>query len=253
MIKKITLYVFVFLLSLLLFLVAFFPANVLWEKLVQPQVNLEQLGLRVDKIQGTVWQGQALIHYRSIASIVDWDVDLSGLLALRVPAIVKVNSQVGSLNAKLRLGTSQSVLLIDQAEVKLAGLNALLRQQRVTLDGLLFIKNLQVELREWRPVSAFGMASWSGGNIAYPAGREVHERNLPMFKADLDTQDGAIRLAIRDANASFDVISATLDANGQGMMSITRRLLDLSNEPWSLNSREQDVVFKVKKDLFKAE
>ena len=95
------------------------------------------------------------------------------------------------------------------------------------------------------------MASWSGGEIAYPAGREVHQRNLPMFKAIVETKDtGEIFLSIRDSQASFDVIDANLAVDGTGMLRITRRLLDLSEEPWSLNSKEQDVVFKVKKMLY---
>jgi hypothetical protein len=74
-----------------------------------------------------------------------------------------------------------------------------------------------------------------------------------MFRADIKTRDGVVSLGIRDPQASFDVISASLDQQGVGMMSITRRLLDLSREPWSQNSREQDVVFKVKKELFRIE
>lgn len=250
MIKKVILYLLIFITSLMLSLIALFPANVLWQHVLAPEINLAATGVRVDKVQGTIWEGQALVNYQSVASILSWEVQPGGLLGLSLPVKLKFNSQAGVINSELIIRPATMGIMVTKAELQLSALNPALKQQRLTLDGELLIKDLNVNLEDGRPVSASGLASWSGGDIAYPAGREVHQRNLPMFRADIDTRDGVIRLAIRDSQASFDVISGSLDQQGVGMMSITRRLLDLSREPWSQNSREQDVVFKVKKELF---
>jgi len=249
-IKKVVLYFVVFVISLMVFLVVLFPANILWQRVLEPQMNLAPMGVRVEKIRGTIWQGEALINYRSIISILSWETQGAGLIGLQLPIELKVVSQAGALKSTLAIRPAGMGVLIREAEIQLAALNPVLKQNKLSLDGVLLVKDLELQLENLRPVKADGMASWSGGDIAYPAGREVHQRNLPVFRASIDTQDGVIRLAIRDAQASFDVISASLDEQGVGMMSITRRLLDLSREPWSQNSREQDVVFKVKKELF---
>ena len=250
MIKKVILYLVVFIISLMLSLIVLFPANILWQQVLAPKINLSAMGVRVEKVQGTIWEGQALVNYGSIASILSWDVQTSGLLGLSLPVQLNLVSQAGELKSVVTLRPSTVKITVPKADVQLTALNPVLKAQRLTLDGELLIKDLSVYLEGGRPVNASGLASWSGGDIAYPAGREVHQRNLPVFRADIDTRDGVIRLAIRDTQASFDVISGSLDQQGVGMMSITRRLLDLSREPWSQNSREQDVVFKVKKELF---
>jgi len=249
-IKKVVLYLVIFVISLMVSLLALFPANILWQRVLAPQTNLDALGVRVEKVQGTIWEGKALINYRSIVSILSWEVQGTGLLGLTLPVDLNLVSQAGELQSTVSIGLKTVDALIVSAEIQLAALNPVLKQQKLALDGVLLVKDLELQLENLRPVKADGMASWSGGDIAYPAGREVHQRNLPMFRANIETKEGEIRLAIRDAQASFDVISASLDEKGVGMMSITRRLLDLSREPWSQNSREQDVVFKVKKELF---
>lgn len=251
MIKKVVLYLLLFLLSLLIFLVCLLPASVLWEKGLAPQVNTRQLGLDVQKVVGTVWQGQALLRYKGLSGVAQWDVELQKLMGLSLPIKLSVNSEVGDIKAMVNVSASSIKAEINHAQIELALLSPLFKSQRLSLDGELFVKNLTATVENKKIIDASGVASWSGGDIAYPAGRVVHERTLPMFKAVLKTaESGEIYLGVRDAQASFDVINADLKRDGTAMLRITRRLLDLSREPWSQNSTEQDVVFKVKKVLY---
>ena len=251
MIKKVVLYSFIFLLSLLIFLVCFLPANVVWEKAIAPQINTRQLGVEVQKVVGTIWHGQALVRYQGLSGIAEWDVDLSGLLGLSLPVALNVNSEAGEVLADIDVSASKLSAEIIKAHIDLQVLTPLFRAQRVSLDGELLVKNLRVAIQDGKIIDASGLASWSGGDIAYPAGRTVHERSLPTFKAVLTTADsGDVYVGIRDSQATFDVINADLKTDGTAMLRITRRLLDLSSEPWSQNSTERDVVFKVKKVLY---
>lgn len=251
MIKKVILYFFIFFLSLLVSLILLFPATVLWEKVLSPQLNTKQLGVDVQKIVGTLWNGQALINYKGLSSVVHWELEASGLLSLSLPVNINVKSQAGTLHAVVSLSVSSIQAEIKKAEIDLKPLSPIFKAERVVLDGELMINKFAVQVENKQLKSASGMASWSGGDIAYPAGREVHQRSLPMFRAVIETKNtGDIHLSIRDSQATFDVIDADLAVDGNGTLRITRRLLDLSDEPWSLNSREQDVVFKVKKMLY---
>jgi hypothetical protein len=250
-IKKVVLYFVVFFLSLLVSLLILLPANIVWDKFLSSQLNTKQLGIDVQKVVGTIWNGQALISYKRLSGIIHWQVDLSEIWMLSLPMAISVNSQVGELDAAIKLSPSSVQAEIKKAQVDLKPLSPVFKSERVTLDGELFVKNMSVMIENKQVKSASGMASWSGGEISYPAGREVHQRNLPMFNAVVETKDtGEIFLSIKDSQASFDVIDANLSVDGTAMLRITRRLLDLSDEPWSMNSKEQDVVFKVKKMLY---
>ncbi|MFT5717553.1 MAG: hypothetical protein ACI9T7_001745, partial [Oleiphilaceae bacterium] len=62
--------------------------------------------------------------------------------------------------------------------------------------------------------------------------------------------NGDIFFGVRDADASFDAIEGLLDPDGSAMLTVKRRLLDLSDEAWPQNSQEKDIVFKVKKNIY---
>jgi hypothetical protein len=232
-------------------LVLLLPANILWEKAISPQINTRQLGIDIQKVAGTIWDGQVLLTYKGLSGIASWEFDASKMFMLVVPVKIDFKSQFGDLKALVDLSFSGVRAEIISAQIDLKPLTPIFKAERVTLDGELLVKNLSVLMENKQIKAAAGIASWSGGEIAYPAGREVHQRVFPAFKAVIETKDvGEIHLSIRDSQATFDVIDADLTVDGTGTLRITRRLLDLSDEPWSLNSKEQDVVFKVKKMLY---
>ena len=253
MIKKIVLYLSLFLLSVALFLMATLPVNFVWHEIITPQLKGHKLPVRILALEGTVWDGKALVSYQQLESIVAWDVSLVGLFSLNLPLDIKIESQAGHAKLNVSLGLNETRLDLVFAEIDLVQLNPLFSRQRVKLNGQLVAKNIQITLVDQRVESANGLFSWSGGDIAYPAGRQIHERTLPVFKGQLTTQNsGDIYLGIRDVGASFDLIEGTLDASGSAMLKVKRKLLDLSDEPWPQNSREQDVVFKVKKNIYES-
>jgi len=250
-IKKTALYLSLFLLSLLLFLLATLPINFIWQKAIAPQLKGQSIPVKVLALEGTIWDGQALVRYQQIESIIDWDTALSGLFTLSLPLNVSVNSQAGIMKLNADIGLSSTHVELVSADIDLEPLTPLFRRQRVKLSGQFVARGIQLEIVGKQITQANGLLSWSGGDIAYPAGRSVHERTLPMFKAKLETKsNGDIYIGMRDTDASFDLIEGSLDLKGSAMLKVKRRLLDLSDEPWPQNSREQDVVFKVKKNIY---
>ena len=250
-IKKFLFYTSVFLMGLGCFLVATLPANFVWQSLLSPQINTRAMGLEVVSVDGTVWEGRALISYKSVSSIIDWNISVMDALSLSLPIEINVDSEIGKAQLFASIGLSQSSLEIVKADVDVSKLSPIFQRQRVVLDGDLLVKNLRVNINEQKISSASGLASWSGGNIAYPVGRQLHERNLPSFRAELSSSaEGSVQIGVRDADAKFNVVDLNLDAEGEVMLKVTRRLLDISNEAWPKNSREQDVVFKVKKMIY---
>lgn len=250
MFKKIALYSLLFLISLLIFLLATLPANVLWQKVLSNNVPLKKLGIMVKAVDGSVWDGRVHLGYRGAEGILDWDVDTLGLMKLELPVLLNLNSTVGQVSGNLVLSPDSSNLTIPKAEIDLDRLNPFFRRERVSLSGSALINQLVLHLDGNRLSYAEGRGSWTGGDIAYPVGRDLHERNLPPFFARVETGDnGEIRLGIKDTDADFDVIDATLDMQGEAFLQVRRRLLDLADEP-ARHANETDVIFKVKKPLY---
>lgn len=250
-IKKTALYLSLFLLSLMLFLLAFVPADIVWHKGIAPQLQGTNIPVKVLSLNGTIWDGQALVRYQDIESIVDWEISVLGALSLELPVDLNINSQAGLVDLKASIGLGSIYVELLTADIDLAQLTPLFRRQRVKLDGQLVAKDVRFEVVDNQFKSASGMLSWSGGDIAYPAGRQLHERTLPMFKGRLETKtNGDIILGVRDIDASFDLIEGLLDSEGSAMLTVKRRLLDLADEAWPQNSKEKDTVFKVKKNIY---
>lgn len=251
MIKKILIYTLMFVLSLLFFLVATLPANFVWEQLFKQEVKNNIAGLNVESIDGSVWQGEALIAYRGISAVYGWDVSFAGLLTMSLPVSLTLRSQAGSVNVEADFGLSETVLAVENTELDLSYLTPLVKRWRVSLDGDLVVNSLILVVEDMKLVSLAGGGSWSGGDISYPVARQSHNRNMPVFNAVATTNDeGLAQIGIRDANAGFDVIYLSLDANGEAMAKVTRRLLDIADEDWPKNSQETDTVFKVKKVIY---
>lgn len=251
MIKKTAIYLSLFLFSLSLFLLATLPADIVWHKGIAPQLQGAKIPVKVQSLNGSIWNGQALVRYQNIEAIVAWHISPVGMLSLELPIKFNVESQAGLVVLNASLGLGATYIDLVSADIDLAYLTPLFRRQRVKLNGQVIAKNIQLVVEDNQFKTASGLFSWSGGDIAYPAGRQLHERTLPMFKGRLETKNnGDIFLGVRDVESSFDVIEGVLDPEGTAMMTVKRRVLDLADEAWPQNSQENDTVFKVKKNIY---
>jgi len=249
-IKKAFLVLTLFLLSFGVFLVANLPASVAWNHGVLPYTSVKSSKVVAKAFSGTVWNGQAHIVYRHVEGVLSWDLKMRELLLGRLPVELSLHSTVGELDANLEAGVFNQKLVIDSARIDMPKLNPFFRAKRIKLDGELFAKNIEVQLDEQVLASIDGRFNWSGGAVAYPAGREIHERNMPAFSGQVTTREnGDLYLGIKDQDASFDVMRGSWDASGTVLWEVTRRVLDIADEPWSANSEETDVVFKLKKPI----
>lgn len=250
MVKKILAYSSIYIVALALFLVFLVPAAFVWEQ-VAPKGALKKLGVRVEQVQGRLWEGQALVSYQGLQTIVDWDLHTAGLSSLSLPLDLSLNSHVGTAKARAELGMGGIELNVERLDADLATLNRIAARKRVKLSGDLMIRGLSAQLTGDKVVNAEGKFSWTGGDISYPAGRQTRERTVVPMQGVVQTRDdGQIYLGIKDSGGAFDLIEGTLSREGEAFLQVKRRLLDLVDEPWSSKSTETDTVFKVKKVLY---
>lgn len=250
MIKKSLLVILVFVIAFAVALIATFPASLAWKHVIAPVTKAQSAGVITKAFDGTVWDGRVHIAFRHLEGVLSWDLQLGGLWSGSLPVSLELESTAGQLDAVLDLGFSAQHMQIELMRMDLNKLNPFLRSKRVKLDGELLAKGLALDLEKQTVERVVGRFSWDGGAISYPAGREIHDRVLPAFSGAFKTEgNGTITVGIRDQDASFDTMRGSWQENGDALWEVTRRVLDIAQEPWSANSSETDVVFKVKKPL----
>lgn len=250
MIKKTFLVSFLFVCALAVFLVASIPASVAWTHVIAPAAKVSSLGVRAKSFSGTVWNGKAHIAFRHLEGVLSWDVQLSKIFWGSLPATLELRSSAGDVEASVLASMRAQSVEFESITLAMDALNPFLRPQRVKLDGELFVKDLRLVVSDFELMSVAGRFNWSGGDVSYPAGRSVHERSFPPFLGSLDTDEtDTITIGIRDQGAGFDVMRGRWEYSGEAVWEVTRRLLDIADEPWSQNSSESDVVFKLKKPI----
>jgi len=249
-IKKSVLISLLFLLSLPVFLLATLPASVAWEKVISPLTKTKSVGVKAKAFSGSAWDGAAYITFRHLEGVISWDLHLADMLGGSLPISLDLYSTAGELELLLDVSLSDQSLSLEKMRLNASTLNPFLRPQRVKMDGEVFAKDVNITIDDRWISSLSGRFSWSGGAVSYPAGREMHERVLPSYNGQVATgDDGLIELGIRDQDASFDVMRGSWNTDGEALWEVSRRVLDIANEPWAENSSESDVIFKVKKVL----
>lgn len=250
MIKKSLLVILVFTIAFAVALIATFPASLAWKYLIAPVTKAQSAGVITKAFDGTVWDGRVHLAFRHLEGVLSWDLQLSGLWSASLPLGLKLESTAGELDATLDLGLAAQRVQVESMRLELSKLNPFLRSKRVKLDGGLIAKGLALDFEKRTVESLVGRFSWDGGAISYPAGRDIHDRVLPAFSGAFKTDsNGTITLGIRDQDATFDTMRGSWQKGGDALWEVTRRVLDVAQEPWAANSSETDVVFKVKKPL----
>ncbi|KZZ59520.1 hypothetical protein A3762_00635 [Oleiphilus sp. HI0125] len=250
MIKKTFLVLLLFVVALPFFLLSSLPASVLWTKVIEPAVKTKSLGIMPKSFAGTAWDGEAYVSFRHLEGVFSWKLSVLDVFGGSIPLQVDVRSTAGDASAILDIGLRDQSLSIETLRLDTEKLNPFLRIHRVKATGEVYVKDLSVRLEKRRVASIDGRFTWAGGEVSYPAGRDIRDRVMPAFGGQIQTQEsGDIVLGIRDQEASFDTMRVTWSANGDALWEVTRRVLDVAQEPWAANSTEQDVVFKVKKPV----
>jgi len=225
------------------------PASFAWQQL-GGNARLNGLPISVGAIEGTIWDGKALVRAQGLESIVHWSLGLPTYSRLSLPVEIELESDAGQAEAVLNIGVDTQKVTLRRAVIETEKLNGVLRPQRIKLAGELNINNLILELGDQQIKAASGKASWQGGTISYPAGPELHTRLMPAFFATIQQDSSGIKMGIRDESASFDVIDGLLTNDGIATMQVRKRLLDISGEYWPRKGGEQNVVFKVKRRIW---
>ncbi|WP_148212637.1 type II secretion system protein N [Hahella chejuensis] len=248
MIKKIVGLVIIGGLTYLAGLVLLVPVEFVWR---QAGVPANQLPVRVQKLQGTLWEGKALISHSWATGVLDWDVYPSGLLLMGDALALNFRANKIDIDAKAALDGFDQVRVLADGSLDLAALAPALRRHRLNLSGELKISGLDVTLdtNTGLPVRASGRAQWAGGPVTYPMGRENKTATMPPLQGLIKQEGEEIHLEVLDSTENKPVMSAQVTRDGTAKIQIRKRLLDLAGAPWSKQANPDDIVFRVQQRI----
>ncbi len=250
MIKKTIALFLVATLSYLFALIVYMPVSFAWQN-VQNWLPRNELPMRIQQTNGTLWLGEALLQSRFLSGVLSWDLD--PLNFINNDSLIKLNfrSDKVSLETHGRLSSSDLISVEGELKMDLAAINPMLKQHRLDLSGVLNVRQLEalIDSGNGQPREIHGQAKWDGGTVSYPLGRQVQTTVMPPLIGRFAQAGENITLDVSEEASGLLVMQAQLTPEGVVNIQIRKRLLDLAGAPWSGSSEPDDIVFKIQQKV----
>ncbi|HET8706889.1 MAG TPA: type II secretion system protein N [Pseudomonadales bacterium] len=255
-------------LAFLLFLLAEFPAALVWSAL--ERVAGGNLPVRISNVGGSIWSGHLSLSasgqellpgsYQLAWQLKPWYV-LLGKLRTDINLKGQFVSLEGGLGAGLGLSSYQLDHLNGKADAALV--NKILENFGVSVESGLRVQDLSLELAT-KAVQSTSGASYTGfdfkhaaGNLSWDGGKVFivqpglnQTTQMPGIKAALSQKDDKLLVHLTQAASGADLAEAMLKSDGVGGVSVKKRLLLLARVPGITPGEEDKVVFNIQQPLF---
>ena len=179
---KIKHYIALGIVSFLLFVIAMFPANLLWKS--TSFAFEKNIPGKVESISGTVWDGFFVLNLTSKGLrdryLVQWELHPWALLTAKLSFSLHIESAKGSLAGGGHLGLLSSGVSDLTGDIDANVANHWLSEAGASVGGLLVLKNVTVVIANKQVDTALGRLNWSGGKVTYQDGRAKKTVDFPV-------------------------------------------------------------------------
>lgn len=187
-------YLVIGIVTLLIGLVAMFPARVAYSWFAPP-------GIALSGIDGTIWHGRAAAGTAGglYLTNLDWKMRPGKLLGGKIGYSLEADASSGFMKTDIALGAGGSASLSDlSASLSLESLQQFIRMPG--LSGALSLRFERLDLENGLPVVAAGTAEIA--NLRAPM---VHPDPIGGFRAEFFTQDAGVVASVEDTQATIDI------------------------------------------------
>lgn len=196
------------------------------------QNGLSTAGITVQSANGSVWSGQGRLSHRQLGSLnVTWHTQPFSLLLLKLPITLTVSNPTLSLTGQVTPSLAGISVQGLSGYVDDAAATPWLQPNRIALNGRLQLDEVAVSSSwQFELGDANGQATWSGGAISLPVGRQVQSFEVPMMLGELTSNEKEWFFAI-DSSDGQRFIDATLSRDGLASLSVKRVLAEAMSLP----------------------
>lgn len=212
--------------------------------LVEPKLN--QLGIQVGAIEGTVWQGRGQISERNVGQLdLEWDVNAAQLILLKAPIDLTVSNADMDVSGQLTLSPFRMALSGVSGYVDEQAFSQIYEPYRATLSGRLQLSDVSADMGWRRKLGdAGGQMTWSGGPVSMPVGRSVQTYEVPTLLGNINSDEDGWKASVtggdnvvmleadltRDWVVTYAVKSALADAMNIQLPDLGENLIKRSFE-----------------------
>lgn len=235
------LFLFVYALALIVFM----PAGWAWRWVAQ-DLQLPP-GLVVSQLDGTLWDGQALLHYQQLPIRLNWEMRSGGLLSGRLPVDWEAGAGKSHLRGRVVVSASKKMAINVSGRLHMADFSRWVREQGgAQLAGDVAIRRLSLIMTDTGWQNANGLAQWAGGLVTWPMGGSQQQATMPPMQAVLKQQQGVLDLTVSKTGSSQPAARLTLATTGVMRLMVYRRLLDLAGQSWPQSVPPGATVFSMR-------
>ncbi len=241
-------YLFIGLISYLIFLIVTAPLEYVWPK-VQPHVG--RLPVQIELVSGTLWQGAARVNIPQVGKVSgQWDINVSELLTGQLSADVTISGDELKFEGLVRGSADQLEIVDSEAFMSSRYLKSLLRQGRSSLtgdfelnkfNGLFSIKDKQI-------LTADGRLLFSGGDVSFPLDGKKINATLPILVGVIKKPSDNVELVITNTDGQ-DIGNGYVQPDGWAGIGIRRRFLDILGLKWPAEADAEKIIFEASQKL----
>lgn len=230
------------LLAFALFCAALAPAGLL-------AMLIERLGgASLTATAGTLWSGSGELRLQGLGlGRLHWSFEPVTLMQFAPGYTWRLAGDSLDLHGRMAFH-GDAIELSARGTVAAAAVNAGLAAYDIHLGGGFDIKDLEATVTAGGLQRLDGGGRWSGGAVSYALGGQSHTALLPPMRAEAQSPPVGAK-AFAEAGSTL-LIQAEIMDGGYVKIGITRRLLQLLNQPWAGGGADEEIVVSVEEAVF---
>ena len=229
-------------LAFALFCAALAPAGLL-------AVLIERIGgVSLAATAGTLWSGSGALRRQGLSlGQLHWSFEPVTLMQFAPGYAWRLAGDSLDLHGRMTF-QGDAIELSASGAVGAAAVNAGLAAYDIRLGGGFNIEGLDATVTAEGLQRLDGRGRWSGGVVSYALGSQSHTALLPPMQAEAQSPPVRAR-AFAEAGSTL-LIQAEIMDGGYVKIGITRRLLQLLNQPWAGSGADDEIVVSVEEAIF---
>ncbi len=248
---KVRSYIALGIISFVVFVVALFPANIVW-KSIESSVSAAIPG-KVQVVGGTLWNGFVVLDLRAGPvtglHVAQWDLHPLNFLLGEVAVDLMAESESLIVSGGAYIGLFGKGVDDLNGNVSATMIEPLLKEFGASAEGALHVENLSVKVSGDSVSDASGVIRWDGGKVQYRSGRSSQSIDFPGVQGTLTENEGALTLAVIETKGNQSLGEAMLRADGIGGVKVLQRVMSLAGLS-SAPGDDDKVLVNLQRPLF---
>ncbi|PCJ34086.1 MAG: hypothetical protein COA99_14965 [Moraxellaceae bacterium] len=237
--------------SFLMFVIALFPANLVWKGMastVSPMVPG-----KVQSVGGTLWDGFVVIDLKfgaiNTRYLAKWNTHPLNLLLGEVSIELSMESEGFILSGGGYVGVFGKGIQELTGHVSASLAESLLTEFGVRIDEGLSLENVTVTMSGDTISEATGSISWKGGSVGYSIAGSSQTVDFPGVLGTLSENEGTLRLALIETKGNQPLGEAMLRSDGIGGVKVLQRVMTIAGISSSPGD-DDNVLVNIQRPVF---